>query len=84
MNNLTKIASLPGSGGGCMSALPAEVNEQPVKVQMKAQYFNDEGPMAYVPSLGCFVPAVWPPIEPPPTIEELGRKYLDAHEGLGC
>lgn len=29
MNNLTKIAALPGSGGGCMSALPAEKNEAP-------------------------------------------------------
>ena len=26
MNQLTTIASLPGSGGGCMSALPAERN----------------------------------------------------------
>lgn len=71
MNNLTKIASLP-SGGGCMSALPAEVNEQPVKVQMKAPYFQEpeEEPL--------------PKIEPPPTIEELACKYLDAHEGLGC
>lgn len=25
MSNLTKIASLPGSGSGCMAALPAEV-----------------------------------------------------------
>lgn len=41
MNNLTKIASLPGSGAGCVSALQAEVNEQPVKVQMKSPYFDD-------------------------------------------
>jgi hypothetical protein len=38
--NLTKIASLPGSGGGSMSALPAEKNEQPV-VQMKSPYFEE-------------------------------------------
>lgn len=31
-NQLTKIANLPGSGGGCMSALPAEVVEQPAPV----------------------------------------------------
>jgi hypothetical protein len=24
MNNLTKIAALPGSGAGCMASLPAE------------------------------------------------------------
>lgn len=27
MTNLTKIASLPGSGSGCMAALPAEVGK---------------------------------------------------------
>lgn len=27
MNKLTTIASLPGTGSGCMSALPAEVGE---------------------------------------------------------
>jgi hypothetical protein len=40
MNNLTKIAALPGSGAGCMASLPAEKNEQPV-VQMKAPYFEE-------------------------------------------
>lgn len=29
MKNLTKIAALPGSGGGCMSALAPEVAKQP-------------------------------------------------------
>jgi hypothetical protein len=42
--NLTLVAALPGSGGGCMSALPAEVNEankpEPT-VQMKAAYFEE-------------------------------------------
>lgn len=42
--NLTLVAALP-SGGGCMSALPAEVNEakkpEPT-VQMKAAYFEEE------------------------------------------
>lgn len=37
---LTTIAALP-SGAGCMSALPAEVGEQPVKVQMKSPYFQE-------------------------------------------
>lgn len=37
---LTTVAALP-SGGGCMSALPAEVGEQP-KVQMKAPYFEEQ------------------------------------------
>lgn len=41
MNNLTKIASLPGSGSGCMSSLPPEKNETPPKVQMKSPYFDD-------------------------------------------
>lgn len=42
MNNLTKIASLPGSGAGCMSALPAEVGEaKKPRVQMKAAYFEE-------------------------------------------
>jgi hypothetical protein len=40
-HNLTKIAALPGSGAGCMASLPAEKNEQPVKVQMKAPYFEE-------------------------------------------
>lgn len=40
MNNLTLVAALP-MGGGCMSALPAEKNEQPVKIQMKSPYFDD-------------------------------------------
>lgn len=65
-NNLTLVAALP-MGGGCMSSLPAEKNEQPVKVQMKAPYFDH---------------LEFPPIEVPPTIEELAQKYLDAHEGL--
>jgi hypothetical protein len=30
MNNLTKIAALPGSGAGCMASLPAEKNETPI------------------------------------------------------
>jgi hypothetical protein len=66
--NLTKLAALPGSGGGCMSSLPAERNET-VKVQMKAPYFQHDE-------------LEFPPIEPPPTIEELAKKYLAAHEGL--
>ena len=75
MNNLTKIASLPGSGGGAMSALPAEVtpilsNSTELKVQMKAEYFQEPDEL------------VFPPIEAPPTIEELAKKYLAAHEGL--
>lgn len=66
-NNLTLVAALP-QAGGCMSSLPAERNE-PVKVQMKAAYFQE------------------PEEEPLPkidTIEELAKKYLAAHEGLGC
>lgn len=35
-NQLTTVAALP-SGGGCMAALPAEKNEQPLKVQ----YFDE-------------------------------------------
>ena len=88
-NNLTKIASLPGSGGGCMSSLPAEKNEaHPLlelgqilallfgyvppgaTVQMKAEYFQEPDELEF------------PPIEAPPTIEELAKKYLAAHEGL--
>lgn len=56
MNNLTKIASLPGSGAGCMSSLPPEVTRwedlifptidyesaEAEVVQMKAPYFQDE------------------------------------------
>lgn len=38
-----------------------------VKVQIKAAYFDH---------------LEFPPIEPPPTIEELGKKYLDAHRDL--
>jgi hypothetical protein len=84
--NLTTIAALPGSGGGCMSALPAEKNEakkprpafmdRPVmkyeEWQRTPEYKaakdfqwpekQDEGPMVYVPSLGIFIPAVWPPL----------------------
>lgn len=55
-NNLTKIASLPGSGAGCMSSLPPEVttwedlifptidyeSAEAEVVQMKAPYFQDE------------------------------------------
>lgn len=55
MNNLTKRAALPGSGAGCMSALPAEKNLAPkatiktwptleeykTTVQMKAPYFDE-------------------------------------------
>jgi hypothetical protein len=46
MNNLTKIAALPGSGAGCMASLPAEkfVGEPPYRepvVQMKAPYFEE-------------------------------------------
>ena len=67
MNNLTTIAALP-QAGGCMSALPAERNDQPVKVQMKSPYFDD---------------LAFPPIEPPPTIEELARQYLAACQGVG-
>ena len=65
-NQLTTIAALP-SGAGCRASLPAEVGEQPVKVQMKAPYFDD-----------------LPVIEAPPTIEELAKKYLAAHEAAGC
>ena len=39
--NLTLVAALPGSGAGCLASLPAEKNEQPVKVQMKAPYFEE-------------------------------------------
>ena len=39
-NQLTTIAALP-MAGGFASALPAEKNEQPVKVQMKSPYFDD-------------------------------------------
>ena len=40
--NLLKVAALPGSGAGCLSQMPAEVNEakKPV-VQMKAAYFEE-------------------------------------------
>ena len=64
--NLTKIASLPGSGAGCVSALQAEVNEQPVKVQMKAAYFEEpkEEPL--------------PKID---TIDEMATKLLKAVQG---
>lgn len=68
MNNLTTIAALP-QGGGCMSALPAEVGEQP-KVQMKAPYFDE---------------LAFPPIDPSLfTPEEFGRRYLAACEGREC
>ena len=49
-NQLTTIAALPGSGAGCMSSLPPEKHEQPVKVQMKSSYFN-------------FPELEWPPIQ---------------------
>lgn len=38
MNKLTTIASLPGSGSGCMSALPAETGE-------KAQVVKSDFPL---------------------------------------
>jgi hypothetical protein len=58
--NLTLVAALP-MGGGCMSALPAEVGEA------KKPEPIDDRPMVFVPSLGCFIPAdlrslTWPPI----------------------
>ena len=50
MNNLTKIASLPGSGAGYMSALAPELAEQP-KVQMKAPYFEEPKEEDPLPSI---------------------------------
>jgi hypothetical protein len=61
MDKLTTIASLPGSGGGFMSALPAERNDPPKDPSV---YLDDE-PMVYVPSLGCFIPVNWPSIGEP-------------------
>lgn len=65
-NQLTTIAALPGSGGGCMSSLPAEKNEQPVKVQMKAAYFEEpkEEPLRKID-----------------TIDEMATKLLKAVQG---
>lgn len=91
MNNLTKIAALP-QAGGCMSALPAEVGEQPVKVQMKAPYFAEEESAAvywipatkYVPSArSALMTGHLTEVEAPTTIEELARKFLAAHEAAG-
>ena len=68
MNNLTKIAALP-QAGGCMSALPAEVGEQPVKVQMKAPYFDEPDEL------------VFPPIDAAQTVDEMARKLLARVQG---
>jgi len=64
MNNLTKIAALPGSGAGCMASLPAEKNLAPkvetitvwptleafkATVQMKATYFKEHDELVFPP-----------------------------------
>lgn len=50
-HNLTKIASLPGSGGGCMSSLPAEKNEakkpEPKPLWMGVDYGRQESATVY-------------------------------------
>jgi len=68
MNNLTKIAALP-QAGGCMSALPPEVGKQPVKVQMKAEYFEEPDELAF------------PPIDAGQFVDEMARKLLKAVQG---
>ena len=65
MNNLTKIASLPGSGGGAMSALAPEIAE-PLKVQMKAEYFQEPEEV---------------PLPKIDTVDEMATKLLAAVQG---
>jgi len=52
-----------------MSALPPEVGKQPVKVQMKAEYFEEPDELAF------------PPIDAGQFVDEMARKLLKAVQG---
>ena len=82
MNNLTKIAALPGSGAGCMASLPAEKNEhaEPIRWPDVPCQYN-----AVTRSFGKTVQMKSPYFEEPDNIwSAIDWTNFDLSGGFGC